>query len=1140
MTPQLVSPSNAGDPRCDTQAAVGHGQDRSDDFCLGPELVDHVRARLAAYHMVDKALVDHNVAEELAKLAPTSAQSRWCRNADANNLIDLDRVDALGALVTRREMPLDELITLLRGQTHADPRPNKRIHPAVLHELYGGYQHRNLMISMATHGFDPHFETQVPRQDTQPPNHKSASENLAAVQKFLAEGQKAGTMLLLPDHVLGLWREAGYNIHVSPIGVVPKNGEDTAKSGRVITDLSFPKGDGVNDQTRKTDLPSISWRPVTDLAKQITKLAVESGWSPSAPENSTIYMMAGDVSAAFRHLSGHRDSVRFFGIHVPELKVLGLDMSAPFGWTGSPIYYGVMGNGISWLVGRESPHTLNPHLSRDDKPFFAYEWVDDHILVELDTPRRLESANTALRLAMLSTLGHDCMNAKKFTTWSREHRALGLQWDLCNCTVSIPADKIQKALGRITTLAASKTITKLQLQQAVGSLRHVCVCIPAARPYYQRLQSACNALPPAFRRQTPPGVLLDASWFLCILEHGHLQSIPTSIFGHCAAPDVHIFADACDTGLAVLDASQRCYIRVDFDAAELKLIDVFKDATAKRAPNQSGRNTAIIDGFSINVREFLSVILAVSAWGHRWSLPAKTTHVRFWLDNKAAVTWTNKLASPNAMGQQICRSLGLFIAKYNLHLSAVHLPGSDNIMADFGSRAAGDEKARSTWNTFVKNWSNTEIPACNRRPYLSTNPSSVRWPRVPSNDTMQHGRSGPLGAIHTNCHTNSQPTLSSNQTCYSHGAGTCSTGPTAHSAQPLSALSWAASIGIIKSASDGQWPSMPATSSGSKDSVGQGHQKSTENPSRPRFYTTCGEKPTSTTTTTGLPGGLRSWVGSSAFGVRSIWKPESPTTTYDAATCASRTPGDSPASSGQTSTMLPFISGRPRPTKLGEDANARYRDPAFSGCAPSRPPGGCFRTLWQPVNPQTPRCAAFIDQGNQACTSRSHSSPSRSNWSPARRDGTRSASPHTHSARAEQLRCSLGAQVTSPSSCRGDGSATPTRSIRALTPRSSLPSPPRWSNNTYQVPSPNMGEPPRSTLELRDANTMSCHPPNAEGKVMGLGREASGPRFLAKARKVGPAVQGGFEPAAKRCSRKIRTRLRYENIRIGGEAPMSR
>jgi len=167
-------------------------------------------------------------------------------------------------------------------------------------------------------------------------------------------------------------------------------------------------------------------------------LSIKAGWDPLHPERSPIHALIGDVNAAFRNIQNHAKHVKWFGFFVPELKVIVFDMSAPFGWTASPMYYGVFGNGISAVVRRESPHDLNPHLSSDTEPFFCFEWVDDYILIELDTPGRLEAAETALRLAMTLTLGSSAIHPKKFAdTWEQFVHYLGLDWCLRTCTVSM-------------------------------------------------------------------------------------------------------------------------------------------------------------------------------------------------------------------------------------------------------------------------------------------------------------------------------------------------------------------------------------------------------------------------------------------------------------------------------------------------------------------------------------------------------------------------------------------------------------------------------------------------------------------------------------------------------------------------------
>ncbi|GMF31879.1 unnamed protein product [Phytophthora lilii] len=55
---------------------------------------------------------------------------------------------------------------------------------------------------------------------------------------------------------------------------------------------------------------------------------------------------------------------------VPELGVLVIDMSVPFGWSGSPPCYALFGRAISWLMGSNSPASVSDSLDTD--PFFFY------------------------------------------------------------------------------------------------------------------------------------------------------------------------------------------------------------------------------------------------------------------------------------------------------------------------------------------------------------------------------------------------------------------------------------------------------------------------------------------------------------------------------------------------------------------------------------------------------------------------------------------------------------------------------------------------------------------------------------------------------------------------------------------------
>ena len=82
-------------------------------------------------------------------------------------------------------------------------------------------------------------------------------------------------------------------------------------------------------------------------------------------------MLNVDVSGAFRHLEVNAEHVARMGAMVKFFGVTIIDMSAPFGWTGSPGFYKVIGGAISYVEG-STTNEFHP------AGFFNYHWVDNH------------------------------------------------------------------------------------------------------------------------------------------------------------------------------------------------------------------------------------------------------------------------------------------------------------------------------------------------------------------------------------------------------------------------------------------------------------------------------------------------------------------------------------------------------------------------------------------------------------------------------------------------------------------------------------------------------------------------------------------------------------------------------------------
>lgn len=265
--------------------------------------------------------------------------------------------------------------------------------------------------------------------------------------------------------------------------------------------------------------------------------------------------------------------------------------------------------------------------SHDAANFFAYVWVDDPIMVRLDFDDRCRIAKATLRLAMLAVLGPTAINEDKFTSWFSTIRALGLDSNTVTRTVAIPSDKIAKALRHLHDAQTVACLPVVVLMQLLGSLHHVATCLRSARPFYQRLHTTCARYPRHASVPMSQWIRDGLAWFDAILQLDAFHAVPTRLFGSLPDPDIHVYCDASDSGLCVLDPALKCYIVFEFDATERRLV-------ADRS-----------SGFDINVREQFAIAVACWCLGEQWRARASISwlHVRFWTDNVTAMARTNKL-----------------------------------------------------------------------------------------------------------------------------------------------------------------------------------------------------------------------------------------------------------------------------------------------------------------------------------------------------------------------------------------------------------------------------------------------------------------------------------------------------------------
>ncbi|POM67287.1 Hypothetical protein PHPALM_16751 [Phytophthora palmivora] len=287
----------------------------------------------------------------------------------------------------------------------------------------------------------------------------------------------------------------------------------------MINDYSYPRGASVNDFTDRDNFPSIAYNPP-------------------------------HVSGAFRHVPVHEEYVHMFNFMFDGYVVI--DLSCGFGWCGSPAFYSLAATVINDIY--EQAAITDDVLSLGQ--LRGNVWCDDHTCVEVDHGDRCSTANLALRHAMATVLGPTAINDKKFTPWRSQNKALGLLWDTASGTVSIPEDKLTKALRLTEALIATALASRSELNTLLGVFRHVSTCFPPARAFYQRVHVAATSWPPFGSKALLTEAVDDLRWFKAVLQNpGRFNGIPVAQLACTAVPSVHVYMDASGTGLCLQASS---------------------------------------------------------------------------------------------------------------------------------------------------------------------------------------------------------------------------------------------------------------------------------------------------------------------------------------------------------------------------------------------------------------------------------------------------------------------------------------------------------------------------------------------------------------------------------------------------------
>ena len=289
-------------------------------------------------------------------------------------------------------------------------------------------------------------------------------------------------------------------------------------------------------------------------------------------------------------------------------------------------------------------------------------YIDD-ILVLTETEEIARNHTSAL-IYLLESLGYIVHPVKTVTIPSQEIEFLGMMVDSRAMELRLPGQKLKKLrLEAAKIRDQSATPSAREVSRLLGKFNSVTRAVPPSPLFCRAIQrDLAIALEKSNQSYNAPCQLSPASkeeldWWTHQLARWNGKSLVMT------QPDLHIESDASLIGWGA-----------------------YCEGTHTGGPWSTKEKC-----LHINCLELLAAMLAVKTFLKN----QENKHVLLLLDNTTAVAYVNNLGGTvSAQATKLARELWMWCLERQIHLTAQHLPGKDNVRADTESRQMKD---RSDW-----------------------------------------------------------------------------------------------------------------------------------------------------------------------------------------------------------------------------------------------------------------------------------------------------------------------------------------------------------------------------------------------------------------------------------------------------------
>ena len=392
---------------------------------------------------------------------------------------------------------------------------------------------------------------------------------------------------------------------------------------RLILDLSSPQGQSVNDGISK-ELCSLSYMSVDDVAEKVVKTGRGA------------LMAKFDLKSAYRHIPVHPDDRWLLGMEWDG--GLFVDTTLPFGLRSAPMIFNAVAEALAYVIRERGVKNLDHYL-------------DDFSLVAPPASPMCKE-NLGVALGICEELGFQVASEKTEGPATRI-TLLGIEIDSELWQLRLPQGKLQKLQELVERWRHRKACTKRDLQSLAGHLNHACKVV---RPGRRFLRGVFGLLSQFHRRdhmiRLNSAFRADMEWW-------------------------HVFASSWNGVSMMRDTSP--------------MVEIWSDASGSWGCGAVWEDQWFQvqwcewPGFaeaSIAAKELLPIITATAVWGPRWLGGSVLCHC----DNTAAVAAVRGGYCKDPTLAHMLRCLFYVEARFDLSLTAAHIPGKENRVADDISR----------------------------------------------------------------------------------------------------------------------------------------------------------------------------------------------------------------------------------------------------------------------------------------------------------------------------------------------------------------------------------------------------------------------------------------------------------------------